>query len=112
LQKFNDPELGPGIVLGGNVRVKDSLFRGNAIGLIVGQGSDLIGNIVNFNIGAGMMIDGGSTLVNNTVSNNGGIGISVGCPSTLWANTATGNAGGDLSTPTVGAGCVNGQGIP
>jgi len=34
--------LGPGLFSVENVRVKDSLFSGNAIGLIVGQGSDLI----------------------------------------------------------------------
>ena len=99
-----------GLYSNDSMRVKDSIVYRNADGLWAGEGSELIGNIVTFNLNVGMIIQAGSTLVNNTVYSNRGVGISVGCPSTLLANTATGNAGGDLST--AGAGCVNGQGIP
>jgi hypothetical protein len=78
-------------------------------GLMVGPGSELIGNIVSFNRNVGIVIDVGSTVDTNTVYSNGGVGISVGCPSTLLANTATWNV---PNLSYVGEGCVNGHGYP
>src|SRR5262249_19221991 len=56
---------GTGLYSVENIRVKDSIFTGNQTGLDVGQGSDLIGNLVSYNNSDGMVIEGSSTLVNN-----------------------------------------------
>lgn len=95
---------GIGLFANESVKVNDSVFVGNNVGLIVGEGSLLVGNIVSFNISDGIVTTGvGGTLINNTSRRNGGIGILVSCPSNIVENTATGNT--DVNLVLNGAGC-------
>jgi hypothetical protein len=88
---------GTGLTAVENIIVKDSIFTGNLVGLSVGEGSVLIGNIVNFNSSDGMLVIGaGTTVINNSARRNGGRGMVVECASDVIGNTVTNNSGGNL----------------
>ena len=101
---------GTGLLAVENVILKDSLITGNDVGLDVGEGSVLIGNIVSFNASDGMRVSGaGSTITNNSFRRNGARGLVVSCPSNVIGNTATGNPGGNLVL--LGGGCNNNNNV-
>jgi hypothetical protein len=90
-----------------NIAFRDNIVTNNGIGVSVGRGAVVTGNIVNFNTGDGIRAAygdvAGGTFVNNTVISNGGAGLTVVCPSVVSGNTLNANTGGDIVLS--GTGC-------
>jgi hypothetical protein len=91
-----------------DILLKDSIVSGNGVGVEVGEGAVVTGNVMSFNTSDGLRTavagaSPGGTFVGNTLLRNGGAGLRVECPSAIIGNTANGNAGGNVVR--VGHGC-------
>jgi len=78
------------------------VINNSRVGILVGRGSIVSGNIAVGNASSGIIASAGSTVMGNIARENGGNGIQVTCPSTVTGNAATGNSS---NVRTFGSGC-------